>query len=131
MNDFRDLVKQTDEELLLLTHLDEFEEKIKLIDAYTKEYNNIKKKIKDAMLKIVEGNNLDQVKWVTPKDIKITFSKGRNEELEKQMVQEFNLDRLKEKYPNIYEECLDTKEKLVTIKNGSNDRLVITLPKEN
>ena len=129
MNDFRDLVKQSESDNLLVT-LDKFEENIKLIDSLTKEYNEIKKKIKNAMLKVAESNNLEQVKWITPNDIKITFSKGKLEELELQKIKVFKEDILKEKYPSIYEECFIEEEKLVTIKNGSNDRLVITLPKE-
>ena len=74
MNDFRDLVKQSESDNLLVT-LDKFEENIKLIDSLTKEYNEIKKKIKNAMLKVAESNNLEQVKWITPNDIKITFSR--------------------------------------------------------
>ena len=129
MNDFRDLVKQSESDNLLVT-LDKFEENIKLIDSLTKEYNEIKKKIKNAMLKVAESNNLEQVKWITPNDIKITFSKGKLEELELQKIKVFKEDVLKEKYPSIYEECFIEEEKLVTIKNSSNDRLVITLPKE-
>lgn len=129
MNDFRDLVKQSESDNLLVT-LDKFEENIKLIDSLTKEYNEIKKKIKNAMLKVAESNNLEQVKWITPNDIKITFSKGKLEELELQKIKVFKEDILKEKYPSIYEECFIEEEKLVTIKNSSNDRLVITLPKE-
>ena len=129
MNDFRDLVKQSESDNLLV-NLDKFEENIKLIDSLTKEYNEIKKKIKNAMLKVAESNNLEQVKWITPNDIKITFSKGKLEELELQKIKVFKEDILKEKYPSIYEECFIEEEKLVTIKNSSNDRLVITLPKE-
>ena len=129
MNNFEDMFLENKESNVLVT-LDAFEDKIKLIDTLTKQYNDIKATIKSAMLKIAEENNLDQVKWTTPKDIKITLSKGKPEELEKQVVKEFNIELLKEKYPSVYEDCLEEKEKLVTVKNGSNDRLVITLPKE-
>ena len=129
MNNFEDMFLENKESNVLIT-LDAFEDKIKLIDTLTKQYNDIKATIKSAMLKIAEENNLDQVKWTTPKDIKITLSKGKPEELEKQVVKEFNIELLKEKYPSVYEDCLEEKEKLVTVKNGSNDRLVITLPKE-
>lgn len=129
MNNFEDLVNQNETENLLVT-LDKLEEKIKLMDTIKKEHEDIKKKIKNAMCTLATNNKLEQVKWTTPKGIKITFSKGNPEELKKQIVEEFNIELLKEKYPSIYEDCLQNVEKLVTVKNESNDRLVITLSKD-
>jgi len=111
--------------------LDEFEDKIKELDELNKKYKEIKDNIKKSMLKVGKENNLDQVKWTTPKGIKITLSVGQEEITEEQESEEFNVNVLIEKYPDIYKECLEKKTKLVTIKNASNDRLVITMPKSN
>jgi len=123
-----ELVEEKEENLLV--KLDAMEENIKLADSITKEYNKIKKTLKEQMLSYGKSNNLEQIKWVTPKGIKITLSVGRDEITEEQEVNEFKEEILKEKYPKIYEECCVKETKIITLENGSNDRLVITLPKD-
>lgn len=113
-----------------LLALDEFEEKIKELDKLNKQYKEIKDNIKKDMLKVAKEKNLEQVKWTTPKGIKITLSVGQEEILEEKTEKVFNQSLLEEKYPDIYNECLEDKKRLVTIKNASNDRLVVTMPKE-
>lgn len=122
-----ELVK-TNEELLL--EIDNFEENIKLIDDLTKKYNQIKNDIKQAMVKVGTENNLEQIKWTTPKGTKITCSIGHTAEIEKQKVQEFDIEILKNVFPDIYEKCLVEKEKSVIVKNATNDTLRITLAKD-
>lgn len=114
----------------LLT-LDEFEEKIKELDKLNKQYKDIKDNIKKDMLKVAKENNLEQVKWTTPKGIKITLSVGQEEITEERIYHEFSLEELENKYPDIYEKCIVDKKKIVTVKNASNDRLVVTMPKDN
>lgn len=113
-----------------LLALDEFEEKIKELDKLNKKYKDIKDNLKKQMLNVAKENNLEQVKWTTPKGIKITLSVGQEEIMEERTEKVFNQSLLEEKYPDIYEECLENKKRLVTIKNASNDRLVVTMPKE-
>ena len=122
-----ELIK-TSEELLL--EIDNFEENIKLIDELTKQYNQIKNDIKKAMVKIGNENNLEQIKWITPKGTKITCSIGHTAEIEKQKVKEFDIEILKNVFPDIYEKCLVEQEKSVIVKNATNDTLRITLAKE-
>ena len=110
--------------------LDEFEEKIKELDKLNKQYKDIKDNIKKAMLKVAKEQNLEQVKWTTNKGIKITLSVGQEEILEEKIEKEFNISKLQDKYPEIYEEFLEDKKRLITIKNASNDRLVVTMPKD-
>lgn len=110
--------------------LDEFEDKIKELEKLNKQYKDIKDNIKKQMLKVAKENNLEQVKWTTPKGIKITLSVGQEEITEERTERVFNSSLLEEKYPNIYEECMEDKKRLVTIKNASNDRLVVTMPKD-
>ena len=131
MTEFETIANElTEKNNNVLATLDAFEEKIKVLNDLTKQYNEIKKQIKSAMLKIANENNLEQVKWVTPKDIKITLSVGKEPEFERVTKKELNQEKLQKEYPNVYEECLEDKEIVETISNGSSDRLVITLPKE-
>lgn len=110
--------------------LDEFEDKIKELDKLNKQYKDIKDNIKKQMLEVAKNNNLEQVKWTTPKGIKITLSVGQEEITEETTYEEFDVNVLMEKYPDIYEKCVREKKKIVTVKNASNDRLVVTMPKE-
>lgn len=129
MSEFEQLAKSYENENNVLVKLDEMEENIQLADKITKEYNEIKKQIKAKMLEYGKENNLEQIKWVTPKGIKITLSIGKEEETKIEQVKQFSEELLKEKYPNIYEECCITKDKEIIIKNASNDRLIVTMPK--
>ena len=122
-----ELVEQTSS----LVKIDEFEEQIKLIDKLTKEYNTLKKEIKEQMIEAGKKINVDQVKWTTPKGIKITCSIGKPAEFETVKESVFSEAMLADKYPDIWKECHIEKEVNKTIKNASNDRLVITLPKES
>lgn len=115
----------------LLVKVDEFEEQIKQADKVKKQEAEIKDALKMKMKNIAEENNLDQVKWTTPKGTKITFSKGKKEVCEKQKVMTFKEDILKEKFPDIYNQCLVEEEKLVTLEKGTNNVLKITLSKED
>ena len=112
-----------------LIKIDEFEEKLKQLNKLTKEYDKIKKEIKEEMLKIAKANGSKQLKWTTPKDIKITLSVGQPAEIEKVEEMRFSDELLRTKYPEIYEECKVKVEVTKTIKSGSSDRLVIALPK--
>lgn len=114
-----------------LLALDEFEEKIKELDKLNKQYKDIKDNIKKDMLKVAKENNLEQVKWTTPKGIKITLSVGQEEITEERTDEEFDVNYLIENYPDIYEKCVREKKRIVTVKNASNDRLVVTMPKDN
>lgn len=114
----------------MLIKIDEFEENIKVLNELTKKYEKLKKEIKDAMLKVGKENQLNQIKWTTPKGIKITCSVGNQAIFEKKVEKEFSLNKLMEEYKDIYEKCLIEKEKEICVKKASNDRLVITLPKE-
>lgn len=115
----------------LLVKVDELEEQIKQADKITKEYTKLKDDLKMKMKGIAEDNNLDQVKWTTPKGTKITFTRGKKEVCEKQKVMTFKEDILKEKFPDIYNQCLVEEEKLVTLEKGTNNVLRITLNKED
>ena len=128
MNDFKDLIEIPERNIL--TTLDSMEENIRLADKITKEYSDIKKQLKDKMLDYGKKNNLEQIKWITPKGIKITLSVGREEQIETRQEKVFSDELLRQKYPQIYEECCVMKDREVTIKAGSNDRLVVTMPKE-
>lgn len=114
----------------LLQEFDNFEESLKLLDMLNKKYDELKKNLKKEMIRIGTENNLDQLKWTTPKGTKITCSIGHCAEFEKQMVKEFDVKVLKEKFPEIYEQCCVEKETSVMIKNATNDTLRITLAKE-
>ena len=111
----------------LLVKIDGFEDKIKELNKLNKEYDTLKKEIKEAMLKIGKDNNLKQVKWTTPKGIQITCSIGQP--VEKGITTAFDVQYLINNYPDIYKECM--REKETTLKSASSDRLVITLPKED
>ena len=113
-----------------LVKIDKFEEQIKLIDKLTKEYNDLKKEIKEQMIEAGKKINVDQVKWTTPKGIKITCSIGKPAKFEETVEKQFNIEILMKEYPEIYEKCLVEHKYSKCIKNASNDRLVITLPKE-
>ena len=115
----------------ILVQIDEFEEKIKLINNLSKEYDKLKKELKEQMVEIGRENELSQVKWTTPKGIQITLSVGKKPVFETRETEEFNMVRFMEKEPKIYQKYLEKKEREVAITNGSNDRLVITLPKED
>lgn len=114
----------------ILVQIDEFEEKIKLINNLSKEYDKLKKELKEQMVEIGKKNELSQVKWTTPKGIQITLSVGKKPVFETRETEEFNMVRFMEEEPKIYQKYLEKKEREVAIANGSNDRLVITLPKE-
>lgn len=122
------LSKTTEE---LLAEIDNFEENIKLIDKLTKQYNTLKSEIKQAMVKVGKDNNLEQIKWTTPKGTKITCSIGHVAEIEKKKTIFFNEIKLKTEYPEIYEKCCEEKEMGVIVKNATNDTLRITLGKED
>ena len=114
----------------LLAKVDEFEVKLIELEKLKKEETKFKSELKSAMLKLAKETNAEQLKWKTNKGIQITLSVGKPAVMEKEEVKELNQDYLKEHYPEIYEECLATKEKLKIVKNESSDRLVVTLPKE-
>ena len=86
----------------LLKKVDDFEDKIELIDKLNKEYDDLKKQLKEMMIQIGKENDLEQIKWTTNKGTKITCSIGKPAKFEKQIVKEFNESYLKEKYPDIY-----------------------------
>ena len=115
----------------LLVKIDELEQKIKQADEITKEYTKLKDDLKLKMKSIAEKNGLEKVKWTTPKGTQITFSLGKKDECEKQIVRIFKEDILKEKFPEIYNQCIVEEEQLVTIKKGSNNMLRVTLAKES
>lgn len=129
MEDFIPTFEETNENNLLVK-IDEFEEKIELINKLTKEYDDLKKKLKSQMVDIGKENNLEQVKWTTPKGIQITCSIGKKAEFEEQEYEEFDMEAFKKEKPNMYEKYLVKKKKQVAIQNASYDRLVITMPKE-
>jgi restriction endonuclease S subunit len=114
----------------ILAELDSFEDNIKQLNILTKQYDELKKKIKEQMVEIGKNNKLEQVKWITPNNIQITCSIGKEAEREDVKEKTFNVELLKEKYPNIYEECCIDREYTKVIKAATSDRLVITLPKE-
>ena len=118
------------EENNLLVQIDEFEENIKKISELSNQYETLKSNIKEQMLKIGKENNMTQVKWITPKGIKITCSIGKKPIFETQEYKEFNLVKFKQEQPQMYEQYLEKRTKEVAITNGSSDRLTITLPKE-
>lgn len=114
----------------ILIKIDEFEDKIKIINDLTKQYDSLKKEIKSEMVKIGKENNLEQVKWITPKNIQITCSIGKDAIVEEVTEKSFSLDTLIKEYPDIYEACCYERTYSKNVKAASNDRLVITLPKE-
>ena len=118
------------EENNLLVRIDEFEDQIKLINKLSKDYENLKKEIKREMVEIGKNNNLDQVKWTTPKGIQITCSIGHPAEFEEVTERAFSLETLMKDYPEVYEKCCYDRTYNKNIKSATSDRLVITLPKE-
>lgn len=114
----------------VLVKIDEFEDNIKIINDLTKKYDSLKKELKAEMVKIGKENNLEQVKWITPKGIQITCSIGKDAVIEEVTEKEFSLDTLRKDYPDIYEACCYDRTYNKNIKAASSDRLVITLPKE-
>lgn len=110
----------------VLVEIDNFEDSIKEIQKLTKQYDKLKKDIKEQMIKIGKENDLSQVKWTTPKGIQITCSIGKPGETGLQ--ERLNTTKLMNEYPEVYKACLEMKE--AVIKTATNDRLVITLPKE-
>lgn len=131
MDEFVPVFEENKEENKLLVQIDEFEEKIKLIEKYSKEYEAFKKKIKAQMLKIGKESDSSQIKWTTPKGIQITCSIGKKAVYEEQEVEEFNMIKFMEEQPEMYQKYLEKKTRDVVVQSGSNDRLQITLPKEN
>ena len=123
-------VEKVESQTSLLAKVDEFEEKLIELEKLKKEETAFKDELKTAMLKLANETNAEQLKWTTNKGIKITLSVGKEAEFEKVVEETFDEKYLKEKYPEIYKECLKPTEKLKTIRNMSYDRLVITLPKE-
>lgn len=114
----------------LMLKIDQLEEDIAGATKIIKEYDEIKKLLKDKMIEIGHKNNLEQVKWKTPGGTTITCSIGRKPVWEKQKQMIFKEDILKEKYPDIYTQCLREEEHNVCIEKGSNDILRITPKKE-
>ena len=114
----------------LILKVDELEKKIIDANKIVKEYDELKKQLKDKMLEIGHKNNLDQVKWTTPNGTSITCSIGKRPVWEKQKQMVFKEDILKEKYPDIYTQCLKEEEHNILIEKGSNDILRITPKKE-
>lgn len=111
----------------LLVEIDKFEDEMRLLNLLNKRYDDLKKEIKNAMVKLGRDNGLEQVKWITPNGTKITCTIGHCAEIEKQKSTELNVEKLKKEYPHIYEECCEEKEVSVITKNASNDTLRITL----
>lgn len=114
----------------ILVKIDEFEDKIKTINELTKQYDSLKKEIKEKMVNIGIENDLEQVKWITPKGIQITCSIGQCAVVEEVTEKAFSLDSLMKDYPDVYEACCYDRTYSKNIKSASNDRLLITLPKE-
>lgn len=121
---------EENEEKNLLVQIDEFQDKIVLIDKLTKEYDDIKKKLKEQMVTIGKENELTQVKWTTPKGIQITCSIGKKPVFEEQEYEDFDMETFKKEEPNMYEKYKVKKTKQVAIQNATYDRLVVTIPKE-
>lgn len=113
-----------------LIKLDEFEEKIQLLQKITKEYDDLKKMIKEEMLQVAKEMNSKQLKWTTPKDIKITLSIGQPAITKKIDEMRFSEEVLRTKYPEIYEECKVNFKNEVVVQNKTYDKLIITLPKD-
>ena len=124
------VVQEEKQEESLLVQIDLLEDKIRIIDEYSKKYKDLKEKIKEQMLVIGRETNATQVKWITPKGIKMTCSIGKAPIYETKEVEEFNMIKFMEEQPKIYEKYLEKKTRNVVVQNGSSDRLTITLPKE-
>ena len=122
-------IDTTKDEYAVLKQIDDFEENIELINKLTKEYEDIKSKIKESMIKIGKENKLSQVKWITPKGIQITCSIGQPPIFEKVTEKKFDVDILKRDYSEIYEKCCKEVIYDNCVKAKTNDVLRITLPK--
>lgn len=114
----------------ILAKVDDFEENIKLLNKLDKEYKELKEKIKKQMLELGKANKVDQLKWTTPKGIKITLSIGKKATFVEVVEKKFSEVKLASEYPEIYEACKVDVKVNKEITKASNDRLVITLPKE-
>ena len=119
-------IEPTKDEYAILRQVDEFEDKIQLLNKLSKEYDGIKKTVKEFMVKVGKDNDLDQVKWITPKGIKITCSIGHKPIFEKVTENQFDIDILKRDYPEVYEKCCKEVTYDNCIKAATSDRLVIT-----
>ena len=119
-------IEPTKDEYEILRQVDEFEDKIQMLNKISKEYDGIKKTVKEFMVKVGKENDLDQVKWITPKGIKITCSIGHKPIFEKVTESKFDLEILKRDYPEVYEKCCREVTYDNCIKAGTSDRLVIT-----
>lgn len=122
-------IDTTKDEYAVLKQIDDFEENIELINKLSEEYEDIKSKIKESMIKIGKENKLSQVKWITPKGIQITCSIGQPPIFEKVTESKFDVDILKRDYPEIYEKCCKEITYDNCVKAKTNDVLRITLPK--
>lgn len=110
----------------LLARIDELEEKIIEANRITKEYDDLKAKIKKAMVDAGTATGSEQIKWITPGGTKITCSIGHCAEFEKQEVEELDVEKLKAFFPEAYKQSLVKKERSVMIKNATNNTLRIT-----
>lgn len=124
------IIEQDNEFNQLMVQIDEMEDDIKLANELNDKYEDMKAKIKSAMIRIGKDNDLTQVKWTTPKGIQITCSIGQKPIFEKVTESRFDIDILKKDYPEIYEKCCKEITYDNCVKAKTNDRLVITLPKE-
>ena len=113
----------------LLVQLDDFEENLQLIDTLTKQYNDLKNNIKKAMVQVGKENDLEHIKWTTPKGTQITCTLGHIAILEKKPKKVFDELKLKKEYPEIYEKCCIERMESVIVKNATSDTLRVTLPK--
>lgn len=119
------------EQTAIMVQLDELEKKVQEANAIIKQYDEIKSKIKSEMLKLGKENGLEELKWITPNGTQITCSVGHRAEWEDEYINEFSVDILKEKYPEIYADCFKEVKHQKQIRSASNDILRITLPKNN
>ena len=90
----------------ILTKIDDFEENIKLLNKLDKEYKALKDKIKKQMLELGKTNNVDQLKWTTPKGIKITLGNAIHYDAEalEQLAQIGNVIFVEKKHSSLYDE---------------------------
>ena len=114
----------------LILKVDEFEKQIEEANRVVKEYEDLRKELKDKMLEIGHKNNLDQVKWTTPNGTIITCSVGKRPVWEEQNQMVFKEEILREKFPDIYTQCLREEKHNILVEKGSNDILRITPKKE-
>ena len=114
------------EDSKLLVRLDELDEQISYAKMVMEEYEELKKNLKKVMSNACEQVNADQLKWETPNGTKITFSKGHIAEIEKEKTQKFNVEKLQQEYPDVYEKCLEEVEISVIKKNATSDTIRIT-----